>query len=184
MAYYLIADSHFFHQKLIDLKYRPIDFEKKVLKSLQSLTEEDVLIHLGDISIGHEQFVHDYYIKPLKCKKWLIRGNHDHKSNTWYLNNGWDFVCHKFSDTYFGKYIVFSHKPREIGDKIDLNIHGHFHNSDHRWREPELLARLTERHRLFSLEDTNYQPVLLSTFINKNYDYSQEACKAYKNNKV
>jgi len=181
---YLVSDTHFFHQALVDRNFRPNEFEKKTFKNLSKLTEKDVLIHLGDICMSKDQLAHDTYIKPLKCKKWLVRGNHDHKSNSWYLNNGWDFVCHKFSDTYFGKYIVFSHKPRQIGDKIDLNIHGHFHNSEHRWREPELLARLTERHKLFALEETNYQPVLLDTFIKKQYDYSQTDCKIYKNTKL
>jgi calcineurin-like phosphoesterase family protein len=180
MSFYLIADTHFLHKMLVDKGYRKLNFEETILKNLSKLTEKDVLIHLGDVGLGKEWFIHDTYIKPLKCKKWLVRGNHDNKSNTWYLNNGWDFVCHKFYDHYFGKYILFSHKPREIDDKIDLNIHGHFHNSDHRWREPELIDRLTDRHKLFCLEEANYQPILLSTFIEKNYDHSQKDCKILK----
>jgi calcineurin-like phosphoesterase family protein len=105
--------------------------------------------------------------------KSFVTGN----SNTWYLNNGWDFVCHKFSNRYFGKNILFSHRPSSITSKTDLNIHGHFHNSDFRRREPELLARLTDRHRLFSLEDEKYQVVLLDSFINKKYDFSKEISK-------
>lgn len=181
---YICSDTHFLHQALVTQGLRKEGFEEKVFNHLKNLTEEDVLIHLGDVCLGNDKFAHDTYIRPLRCKKWLVRGNHDHKSNSWYLDNGWDFVCHNFSDTYFGQYITFSHKPRSIGLKIDLNIHGHFHNSEHRWQEPKLLDRLTERHRLFSLEESNYQPILLDTFIKKQYDHSKESCKILKREKL
>jgi calcineurin-like phosphoesterase family protein len=167
MNIHLIADTHFLHIKMTEYCNRPADYDNRIMKALCKIPHSDILIHLGDIGMGEDQKVHDTFIKPLKCKKWLVLGNHDHKSNSWYINNGWDFVCKKFYATYYGKRILFSHKPEKDDGYYDLNIHGHFHNSDHRSQEPELLAIKNDKQKLFALEYTNYQPVLLKTFILK-----------------
>ncbi len=92
------------------------------------------------------------------------------------MGHGWDWVGNSFSDTYFGKKILFSHTPLEAGEN-DLMIHGHFHNNLHRllekqWVTPDEeernkkdLANLTSKHKLLAIEDTNYQPVLLESLI-------------------
>lgn len=157
---YVTTDTHFNHRKLEEFTGRPSNFEEQIHKWLVRLTSDDVLIHLGDICIGRDEDMHQRYIEPLVCKKWLVKGNHDKKSNHWYLSHGWDFVATFIADTYFGKKILFSHVPQPIGD-YDLNIHGHFHNSDHRRREPELLAIYTDKHRLVALENTDLKPVIL-----------------------
>ena len=180
MNIFLIADTHFGHQELINKKYRPANFNKLLFNSLKKLPENSVLIHLGDVCLGSDAENHGKYIESLKCKKWLVKGNHDNKTNNWYLEHGWDFVSTAFIGRYFGKKVLFSHRPKIIHDAIDLNIHGHFHNSDHRWQEPELVVRLTKRHRLFSAETSKYKPILLEDFINKNYDYSEEITKLFK----
>jgi calcineurin-like phosphoesterase family protein len=131
-------------------------------------TKQHMLIHLGDVCIGHDDEAHEKYIKPLPCKKILVTGNHDKKSNTWYLNHGWDFVCHEFRDKYYGKKIVFSHKPVVWDGEYDLNAHGHFHNTDHRSQEPELYAIRNRYQKLFAIEYTNYKPVALEDFIKYN----------------
>ena len=177
MKIYIIADTHFNHQELIRKNYRPANFEKLLFNNLKAISENSILIHLGDICLGKDQEAHNKYIKPLKCRKWLVRGNHDHKSNNWYLNNGWDFVCKSFVDRYFGKKILFSHKPKILHNNIDLNIHGHFHNSDHRWQEPELASRITLKHKLFSAEVSKYKYLSLQSFVEKNYDHSKEIKK-------
>ena len=164
MNIYLTTDTHFNHKKMIDDDIRPWDYEIKIRKGLMSLPEDCVLIHLGDVSLGDEEEVSELYIKPLKCKKWLIKGNHDGKSNKWYLEHGWDFVGKQLIDKYFGKKVLFSHKPIEFKEQYDINIHGHFHDSDHRSQEPELLAIANRRQRLLALEYTNYQPVKLEKF--------------------
>jgi len=180
MNIFLIADTHFGHDKLINEGYRPSNYNKLLNNNLKSLPENSILIHLGDVCLGDDSKEHGRYIKPLKCRKWLVKGNHDNKTNNWYLEHGWDFVSTVFVGRYFGKKVLFSHKPKIIHDAIDLNIHGHFHNSDHRWQEPKLLVRLTKRHRLFSAEISKYKPISLEKFINKNYDHSEEVTKLFK----
>lgn len=163
---WLIADTHWNHKRLIQLSGRPDNFEALIGYNLHEIKARDILIHLGDICIGKDKEVHTEFIMSLFCKKWLVRGNHDNKSNSWYIRHGWDFVCDSFSDVYFGTRITFSHKPVEWTGQYDLNIHGHFHNTDHRSHEPELRAIQNERQRLLAIEYTEYKPVLLETFIN------------------
>lgn len=74
-----------------------------------------------------------------------------------------------FLDTYFGKRILFSHRPQKDDGGFDINIHGHFHNnlnpSLENKEEKKLLSILTKKHKLLSIEENNYQPVLLEKFI-------------------
>lgn len=187
---WLTTDTHFGHAAMVPYCGRPIDFGEKILKNLEVVGPDDVLIHLGDFCIGNDALWHAEFMKRVAGKKWLVKGNHDHKSNAWYLAHGWDMVCAKFQDKLFGKNILFSHVPtREtnidsnlfITEIFDINIHGHFHNTLHRLlegkfivtgekeRNKEDLAALTPKHKLLSIENTNYQPVLLDKFIKEFY---------------
>ena len=186
MKIYLITDTHFGHEKMQVYCNRPKGFEDSILKKLLQV-KPDLLIHLGDFCIGNDEKWHKEYFSRLNCKNWLIRGNHDRKSNSWYLSHGWDWIGHYFQDRFFGKNILFSHTPVRYtemksglwgSDSFDLNIHGHFHNNLHRLQESKFvvegekernevdLANLTPRHKLLSIEETNYQPISLERFLN------------------
>jgi calcineurin-like phosphoesterase family protein len=167
MKIYLTTDTHFFHDRMVEFCGRPQDHTQITGKNLLQLQVEptDILIHLGDIAMGHDQEAHDQFIKPLKMRKWLVKGNHDRKSDHWYLENGWDFVCNYFNGTFFQKNIVFSHIPVAWDHRYDLNIHGHFHNTNHRNHEPELVKIENSRQKLLAIEYTNYKPILLEDFI-------------------
>lgn len=176
MKIYLITDTHFNHDRMIEYCNRPKNFEEMIWSGLRIINPNDLLIHLGDVCIGNDKETHLKLMGRVQCKKILIRGNHDRKSNNWYLENGWDFVCKTFSDIYFGKKILFSHEPHEdIG--FDINIHGHFHNTLYRLKRGEYviegeqdrnetnLAVLTDKHKLLALEYTDYKPVDLEKFL-------------------
>ena len=165
MNYWLITDTHFGHKAMLEYCGRPENFSEKILHNLiTQVKPNDILIHLGDICIGNEVEWHNR-LNSVQGKHWLVRGNHDKKSNTWYLSHGWDMVCDQFRDKYFGKIIMFAHKPVVWDGEYDINVHGHFHNSDHRRQEPELLAIKNGYQKLLALEYTNYQPVMLKKFI-------------------
>jgi calcineurin-like phosphoesterase family protein len=152
---------------------RPRNFEQLIFKHLKStITKNDLLIHLGDFCIGKDEYWHEKF-KEIEGIKWLVKGNHDHKSNYWYLTHGWNWVGKQFTDTYFGKKICFSHVPQyeEMHNKeynYDLNIHGHFHNSMHRSEEIEMKVRKNTKQCLLSIENNNYMPITLEHFIQKN----------------
>lgn len=159
---WITTDTHFGHDKLFEeFNSRPPDFSERIWRALQhTLQPDDTLIHLGDICIGSDAEHHAHYIQSLEChRKILVKGNHDKKSNQWYLEHGWDFVCQTFSDRYYGVKVLFSHVPIARTDYHDVCIHGHFHNTDHRKHEPYFTAIYDESyHKLLALETNDYKP--------------------------
>lgn len=167
LKYWVTTDTHFGHQNLINEKIRPIDFEQRIISKLRVIGQNDILIHLGDIAWKDDKKHINNIISPLKCKKILVKGNHDKRGDLFYYINGFDFVCNSFNIDFNGKNIIFSHKPINIANDIDINIHGHFHIWDiDRW-EPELKSIYTNKHVLVSLELNNYRPVLLNEILTK-----------------
>ena len=166
MNYWIVTDTHFGHDKLIEYCSRPIGFENLLLKRIGAqVRNEDVLIHLGDICIGNDAEWHLRFMTNVAGKKWLVKGNHDRKSNSWYLGHGWDFVADQIAMRLFGLDIVLSHIP--VPDNgYDINVHGHFHNSDHHRHEEELKRIKTEKHRLVYMEH-DYQPKNLRRVVSR-----------------
>lgn len=126
MNVYVISDTHFGHKKLIEGDLRPIDNDEKLYKGFDSIPDDSILIHCGDITIGADHEFHTKF-REYKFKKWLIRGNHDNNSISWYVDNGWDCVFDSAVIKMFGKTILFTHIPAMKMDGIDMNIHGHLH---------------------------------------------------------
>lgn len=167
MKTWLITDTHLGHAKMVEYCGRPENHSEIILKNLRKdIKDGDTLIHLGDICIGNDEAWHFDLIGyvPKGTNLILVRGNHDKKSDSWYLSHGWDFVCDSFSGHYFGEYITFSHIP--IPNIQNINIHGHFHNNLHRMDE-ETKKGYNDNHKLLAIENTDYKPVELSAFLNK-----------------
>ena len=156
--YWIIADTHFNHQFLIDIWDRHKWFEFDIYKNLMKIPKEDVLIHLWDICIWNDQEMHEKYIKPLECRKILVRGNHDKKSPAWYMSNGWDFVCDSFKLNQYGYNMLFTHIPKPTNNY--LNIHWHLHKNIH--HAPPIGNCL-----LYSCEFMNYQPRTLKSMLKR-----------------
>lgn len=165
MKYLIITDTHFGHKNMVEYCQRPEDFAEKIISNWsKTISNKDVVIHLGDICIGGDLYWHEK-LSELPGKKILVKGNHDSKSDNWYLEHGWDFVCDSFQMTFQGKKVYFSHYPVAWDGYYDLNIHGHFHNSDYRRHEPELVALKNGYQKLIALEYTDYKTVDLKSLI-------------------
>ena len=177
---YLITDTHFNHKKMTEYCGRPENFDELIWASLESLPADCTLIHLGDICIGKDAEVHER-IKKLPYRKMLVKGNHDKKSNVWYLNHGWDDVSEMITGHHLGRYITFSHIP--IRDIQNWNIHGHFHNNLHRLLEGRFVVEGEKErnekdfplekynkniYKLLAIEHTDYRAVKLEDFIKNN----------------
>lgn len=165
---FIISDMHLGHEELSADGLRPIGFSEKIISNLgKLLNPSDLLIDLGDVCWK------DYDLWFLRlgfisCKRWLVRGNHDKKSVSYYVDHGYDMVCDGFRLEMFGKKIFFSHMPVKEDGWYDLNIHGHFHDfgTDRvREVEPELYNILTPKHKLISLEESHYQAIKLQTLV-------------------
>ena len=167
MRYIIITDTHINHKKLCENGLRPDDFEYKIIVNcLSELFDDDILIHLGDVSLGDDKSAHETLMSLSNCKKWLLLGNHDHRSDSWYIEHGWDFVGKTMSIKRFGYRILFSHDPQPNLSEFDINIHGHFHNTDHKTKDPTYNSILCNKHFLIFLEH-EYKPLTLKSIIRK-----------------
>lgn len=159
MNFWVITDTHLGHDKMHTYCQRPQGFSEKTLRQIKhKVKPDDVLIHLGDFCVYRNEHWHKLFVEACPGKRWLIRGNHDRKTNSWYLAHGWDFVGDQVLLVMFKKRILLSHKPVAEGD-FDINIHGHHHNTGH---HPE--DRVDERHRLIFIEH-EYTPIDLRAIV-------------------
>lgn len=165
MRIWIISDTHFNHKKIVEYCHRPADHEERLLEGISKLGVDDVLIHLGDFSFGNEATWCLKLQETSGCKKILVLGNHDHKSWSWYMDRGWNFVCDSFKLKYGGCNICFSHKPVPWDGDWDLNIHGHLHNLPQLSHHKGEYKVLQQWHRCYSAELMNYEPVELNEFI-------------------
>jgi calcineurin-like phosphoesterase family protein len=187
LNFYLIADTHFKHEKMTTYCQRPADFSEILLRNLAALKQTDTLIHLGDVGIGkYEDWL--WMLHSMSCKKILIRGNHDRqKSVSWWCDNGFDFAC----DGMMFRNWWLSHEPANSRPGgCEGNIHGHlhniwdgFHDSKRVERDRELLG-FDPTHslkypwqRLFACEYTNYMPVEFDKFVSKPDKYQARGPK-------
>lgn len=183
----IIGDTHLSHKNIASYCDRPDDWEELIEENLCNLETfpPDLLIHLGDVSLGNDEQWHDLITNQLPCKKWLVLGNHDNKSMTWYLNHGWDFVARSFTMYYFGLRIFFSHRPSIIPptklfvkekvrdveitkerSNFDINIHGHIHNSN---------INLPDWCKPYIIEDRDYKPIDLKGFLDEEIKAKQKS---------
>jgi calcineurin-like phosphoesterase family protein len=123
---YTISDTHFGHSKMEEWALRPHDFNEKLWNGFNQLPEDAILIHCGDVTLGADATTH-IRLQQYKFKKWLILGNHDHHSISWYVKNGWDFVGSEVVLKIFGENVLFTHEPQPRREYITKNIHGHLH---------------------------------------------------------
>lgn len=147
---WIITDTHFGHENIIKYCNRPSNFSELILNNLFCIEDGDILIHLGDFCIGSDKYWNKVFFARLpKITSVLVRGNHDKKTDNWYLRNGWSFVC----DSFCSKGFIFSHRPI---DEIN-NIHGHQHNKFN-----------YDSNILISLELNKYKPILFDKIKNEN----------------
>lgn len=154
---------HFNHKAMLQLCWRPENFEQRIFSWLQQIPSKDTLICLWDIWIKRDTWVHETFIQPLTCKKILVRWNHDRKSISRYASHGWDFVCDSFTLDWFNKHMLFTHMPTPVQLSHTINIHWHWHQrielqetiSDYNWI-------------LYSPELYNYTPIQLRRLLHIN----------------
>lgn len=163
MNYWIISDTHFNHVKLEEWGGRSGGWQKELWKSLYAIPAEDTLIHLGDICIGDDTDIH-HMIQDLKCKKILVRGNHDKKSAQWYTEHGWDFVCDGLEMIFQGHYLHLTHRPSRPQGPMTYNIHGHTHGNMHRSEEYNEFYN-SEYHKDISPELVGFKALRLDTFV-------------------
>ena len=142
---YLISDTHFNHKNIIQYEDRPFnsisEMNDVMIKNWNSIiTDEDTVIHLGDVGLGNEASL-KYIVPSLKGHKILIRGNHDSKSKSFYLDCGFEEVLNNKIENIEGLVVYFSHRPESRpgdGSKYDIHIYGHVHSKDYHGSYPTI----------------------------------------------
>lgn len=163
--HWLITDTHFGHDAMVHYCGRPKDFTERIKAAwYRDVAWNDVVYHLGDIGSKHKDLED---VSALPGHKILIRGNHDKRSYSWYLEHGFSAVMESCLLQVYGQRVLLSHIPQPDLGHYDINIHGHFHNTNFRRHEPHIASILTPKHKLFALEYHGYGPILLRTFLYK-----------------
>ena len=151
---WVTSDFHFGHRNVIKYCNRPFanlsEMNTQLIKNYNKLVNnEDIVYILGDISFLNTQSTTEI-IRSLHGYKFLIKGNHDPKSNAAYRKMGFMEVYDK-PIVLMDKYIL-SHEPIATYTSHLINIYGHMHDkaindSDNRF--------------CCCLEKTDYKPITL-----------------------
>ena len=170
MRVLLISDTHLNHANIATYCDRPQTFTDTIIKNWNArVTDDDVIIHLGDVAIGPRQLV-EFQVRSLKGRKILIRGNHDVRDSCqWWMEHGFDFCC----DSMVFRDCWLTHTPAQaLPAGCKLNLHGHLHNI---WgkkvpapNQEGYVQNWKLNHpwqRLFSVEYTNYYPIEFDEFV-------------------
>ena len=116
------ADLHFCHKKILgfcpERGYTSlfgtdgmhVDY---IRRWNQVVDEDDTVFILGDFALGSASEM-KAIVHCLKGKKVLIRGNHDHKSDHWYLAAGFTAVTNSMLTCIGGETVSLSHYPLRL----------------------------------------------------------------------
>lgn len=153
---WLITDTHFNHAMLVEKGHRPADYQDQIKSNWKRLVaEQDTVIHLGDVIFAQASTLRDI-LTELPGRKILVRGNHDHESDGWYMRAGFSFVA---QGILVGG-VWLTHAPQAtLPDGAIVNVHGHLHAGTHR------TATLADHCKLLALEVDGYTPVELREFV-------------------
>lgn len=158
---WIITDTHINHDAIINACDRPTNHVELTINNCKKFcAKQDLLIHLGDV-IFYDHKCLLPLLSQIGCKKILVKGNHDSKSNNWYMNNGFDFAC----DGFIINDVILTHKPIQVfPSDVNYNIHGHWHNWLSLSNKPEWWSSST--HYCLSLEYSEYKPIKLVDIMN------------------
>lgn len=151
---WVIADTHFFHDRVREKGHRPLNFEDLIVTNWDRLVSpDDLVFHLGDVHLGTSK-AGEAIIRARPGIKVLCRGNHDARAE-WWMDKGFHFACRYF--VLHG--VCYSHMPIvPLPPGVRFNIHGHFHKPGERralvWEQHPYYVEHRERYILVSIEQT------------------------------
>lgn len=160
---FYIADTHFYHEKIIDMCNRPFDNVEEMNRKLienwnKKVDNGDTVYILGDLVFkgGKEETIK--ILKQLNGTKVLLKGNHDRYVGQRDFDECFKFIreIHQVNDN--KRQVIVSHYP--IVDYAGMYygafmVYGHIHN------------KYVPHKNMFcaSVENINYEPVTLDELI-------------------
>lgn len=149
------------HQKIIDYCSRPFkdatEMDNYMIKQWNSVVcPEDKVYHLGDFALGNKDFISNI-VSQLNGKIYLIKGNHDTRSNQWYRDCG--FIEVYDHPIIIKDFIVLTHEPLPFAiNQCMAELYGHVHTSP-------MFETWGKQSACLCVERHNYQPVREETII-------------------
>ncbi len=159
---FLTADLHFGHENIITYEKRPFANAEEMDEALvnnwnQVVSKKDTVIVVGDVSF-HSKEKTTELIHRLKGKKILVKGNHDKKSNSWWLEAGFEEVSN-YPIIYREWFIIQHQPPSYYNDAVPyFYIYGHVHGT-------KMYKTITKQSACVSVERWNYTPVELEKIV-------------------
>lgn len=161
MSVFFAADLHFDDENILNYENRPFesvgDMNKSLIENWNSVVgKNDEVYIVGDFGgEGHEREI----LSRLNGTKFLIKGNHDVKSNEYYRTSGFKEVYDK--PIIFEGFWILSHEPLYVCENMPYaNIFGHVHNSP-------IYKTYSSHHYCVSVERIDYTPVLFEEIKSK-----------------
>lgn len=154
---YCISDTHFYHDNIVHYAGRPENHDELMLENwLETIGEDDSILHLGDLAMGKRELLED--LRILTGQKTILLGNHDRRGPRTYFDLGFRVIKKGFTATWKGWTIVFIHDPSQVPKLYPKHIvcHGHIHE------------KIVEDSRYinFSVEQIDYKPIWLPDVLN------------------
>ncbi len=125
MRAYVLSDLHLFHDNIIGYCSRPFaDVDEMnrffVTEWNARVADDDVVVVVGDMSAGLRDKRSEFaeVLRSIRGSKVLIRGNHDHEPDDFYLENG--FQCVKEHLHLAG--VLFHHFPPSDDRKDNRSV--------------------------------------------------------------
>ena len=153
MAIYFIADTHFSESNIMRYENRPFasveDMNQAMIANWNAQVQaEDVVYVLGDFGADEQEAS---VLSQLNGTKFLIKGNHDTHTNTYYREAGFQEVydCPILLENFW----ILSHEPLYVNENMPYaNLFGHVHNSP-------LFKDYSKQHFCVSVERIDYTPI-------------------------
>ena len=109
---WIISDTHFFHENIGRYCDRPDGWQEMIIANWNRLIQpEEVVFHVGDLALGKRENI-EGLVPLLNGRLYLMRGNHDRRSNGFYQRLGITLVPDPYRlDHSPGLKLMFSHRP-------------------------------------------------------------------------
>lgn len=158
---YFIADTHFGDDNIRRYENRPFadthEMDNALIERWNSaVTDDDNIYVLGDL--GADKFEGEI-LSQLNGNKFLVKGNHDSQSNSYYRKAG--FIEVYDMPILFNGFWILSHEPIYVNNNMPYaNLFGHVHNSP-------VFRDYSSHHFCVSAERINYTPISLDDINSK-----------------
>lgn len=132
MKTYFTSDLHIGHQNCIAYDNRPFasieEHDAEIIKRWnETVSDDDIIYLVGDLAITRSVAKLTEMISKLRGHKYLVKGNHDTRSNQFYLDAGFEKVYDK--PIVLKNRFIVSHEPINVNGTHFFNIFGHVHAS-------------------------------------------------------